>query len=164
MVHLFSKRYKRWLYRGGHPNFLARAINRFYATVHSLGVAPNSWVTLEVAGRRSGRMISFPLAMVVIDGKRYLVAMLGKEASWVRNVRAADGYALLRHGRSEHVRLVEVPVEQRPPILKAYLQIAPGARPHIPVDQAAPLEAFNPIADQFPVFNVIDTGNSESGE
>lgn len=158
---MFSKKYKRWLYKGGRPNILARGINRFYATVHALGVAPNFMVTLEVAGRRSGRPISFPLAMVGIDGNRYLVSMLGNEASWVRNVRAADGYAVLRHGRTEHVRLVEVPVEERPRILKAYLQIAPGARPHIPVDRAAPVEAFNAVADQFPVFNVIDGNTSK---
>lgn len=160
MVYLNSKRFKSWMYRGGRPNFLGRAINRFDATVHALGIAPNFMVTLEVKGRRSGRLISFPLAMTVIDGQRYLVSMLGNDAAWVANIRAADGYAVLRHGRTEHVRLVEVPVEQRPPILKAYLQIAPGARPHIPVDRSAPLEAFSSIADRFPVFNVIDAGTS----
>lgn len=80
--------------------------------------------------------------------------MLGENASWVKNIRAADGLARLRHGRSENVRLVEVPVERRAPILKAYLKIAPGARPHIPVDKDAPLEQFEAIAAQFPVFRV----------
>jgi len=112
-------------------------------------------VTLEVEGRRSGRTSSFPLAMAVVDGERYLVSMLGSEASWVRNVRAAGGRATLRHGRTEHVRLEEVPVEQRPPVLKAYLRRAPGARPHIPVDKDAPLEEFAAIAAQVPVFRVL---------
>src|SRR5512147_2355006 len=104
-------RFKRWLYRGGRPNLIARALNRGWAIVHASGIAPNYLVTLEVTGRRSGRTISFPLAMAVIDQKRYLVSMLGEDASWVRNIRAADGLARLRHGRSENVRLVEVPVE-----------------------------------------------------
>ncbi len=148
-------RWHRWLYRGGHPNALARAINRGWAMVHALGVAPNYLVTLEVTGRRSGRTISFPLAMAVVDGERYLVSMLGVDAAWVRNVRAAGGQAVLRHGRTERVRLEEVPVEQRSRVLKAYLQRAPGAQPHVPVDKDAPLEEFEAIAAQFPVFRVL---------
>lgn len=146
--------YHRWLYRGGHPNILARILNRGWAIVHASGVAPNYLVTLEVVGRRSGRTISFPLAMVVLDGERYLVSMLGANATWVRNVRAADGHARLRHGRTEQVRLEEVAVERRAPVLKRYLQLAPGARPHIPVDKDAPEAEFQAIAGQFPVFRV----------
>ena len=133
---------------------LARVLNRGWAVVHSLGIAPNYLVTLEVVGRRSGRVISFPLAMVPLYGERYLVSMLGTEAAWVRNLRAANGHATLRHGRTEQVCLEEVPVEQRAPVLKAYLRLAPGARPHIPVDKNAPLEAFESIAEQIPVFRV----------
>jgi hypothetical protein len=92
--------------------------------------------------------------MVNLDDKRYLVSMLGTEATWVRNLRAASGHATLRHGRTEHILLEEVPVEKRARVLKAYLRIAPGARPHIPVDKNAPLEQFEEIAAQFPVFRV----------
>ncbi len=151
---------KRWLYRGGRPNVLARAINAGWAAIHSLGVAPDYLVTLVVKGARSGRSIAFPLAMVKMDGERYLVSMLGKDAAWVRNVAAADGYAVLRHGRTEHVRLVPVPVEERAPILKRYLGLAPGARPHIPVDKDAPLEAFAAIAADFPVFRVTNPADT----
>ena len=84
-----------------------------------------------------------------------LVSMLGAEAAWVRNLRAAGGYATLRHGRTEPVRMEEVPVERRPRVLKAYLQIAPGARPHIPVSKDAPLSEFEKIAAQFPVFRLM---------
>lgn len=151
---MLAARFKRWLYQGGRPNLLARALNRGWAMIHALGIAPNYLVTLEVVGRRSGRTISFPLAMVVIDGERYLVSMLGENASWVRNIRAADGYARLRHGRIERVRLVEIPASRRAPILKIYLKRAPGARPHISVDMHAPLEQFAVIAAQIPVFRV----------
>jgi len=122
--------------------------------VHSMGIAPNYLVTLEVVGRRSGRVISFPLAMVKLDGERYLVSMLGSEATWVRNLRAAGGRALLRHGRTEQVLLEEVGVEKRARILKTYLHLAPGARPHIPVDKDAPLDEFQAIAAKFPVFRL----------
>jgi deazaflavin-dependent oxidoreductase (nitroreductase family) len=154
-VFLVWQKFHRWLYQGGHPNLLTRVINRCWAAVHSLGIAPNYLVTLEVVGRRSGRVISFPLAMVPLDGERYLVSMLGSEAAWVKNVRAANGWATLRHGRTEQVQLEEVAVEKRARVLKAYLRLAPGARPHIPVDKNAPLEEFQAIAEQFPVFRVV---------
>ena len=146
--------FKRWLYEGRRPNALARALNRVWATVHALGVAPNYLVRLEVVGRRSGRVITFPLALTVVDGQRYLVSMLGDDVAWVRNVRAAGGHAAMRHGRLERVRLEEIPVEERAPVLKAYLKRAPGARPHVPVDKDAPLDQFRAIAGQIPVFRI----------
>jgi deazaflavin-dependent oxidoreductase (nitroreductase family) len=146
--------FMRWLYRGQRPNRIARTINRVWAMIFSTGITPSYVVTLEVTGRKSGRAISQPMAIVVVDGQRYLVSMLGENVQWVRNVRAAGGRAVLLKGGRKEVQLEEVAVEQRAPILKAYLQIAPGARPHIPVDRAAPITAFTEIAAAFPVFRV----------
>src|SRR5262245_27536207 len=112
----------RWLYRGQRPNALARLVNRGTAAVFARGVARDYLVTLEVLGRRSGRTTSLPLVMVVREGERYLVSMLGADVAWVRNVKAAGGRAVLRHGRPEPVRLEEVAVEKRAPVLKAYLE------------------------------------------
>jgi hypothetical protein len=145
---------KRWMYRDGRPNALTKRINQFWAMLHSLGIAPNYFVTLEVVGRQSGKTIRFPLAMTVIHGERYLVSMLGTEANWVRNIQAAGGKARLIHGKSEEVLLKEVDVSQRAPILKAYLQIAPGARPHMAIDKDAPITEFEKIAPNYPVFRV----------
>ncbi len=146
--------FKRWMYRDGKPHTLAKALNWGWAIIHSWGILPNYFVTLEVVGRQSGKVISFPLVMVVVNGARYLVSMLGDEANWVKNVQAARGHATLRHGRIEHVVLEEVEVDRRAPILKAYLQRAPGARPHIPVSKDAPLAEFEKVAAQYPVFRV----------
>lgn len=146
--------FKRWLYRGGHPHALAKLLNRGWAFVHAKGIAPNYMVTLEVVGRKSGKTISFPLAMTVLDGKRYLVSMLGKDANWVQNVRAANGQATLRHGITEEIRLEEVAETERAPIIKAFLQHAPGARPHVAVHKDASLAAFAAIAAEHPVFRV----------
>ena len=142
------------MYRGGRPKPLTKIINRGWAWIHSLGIFPNYFVTLEIVGRQSGKMISFPLAMTVMNGERYLVSMLGEETNWVRNVRAAQGKARLRHGRSEQVLLEEVDVRRRAPILKAFLRLAPGARPHIPVSKDAPVSEFEKIASGYPVFRV----------
>jgi pimeloyl-ACP methyl ester carboxylesterase len=96
--------------------------------------------------------------MVVIEGERYLVSMLGAEADWVQNAKAADGNVTLRHGRREDVRLEEVSADRRAPVLKAYLKRAPGARPHLPVDKGAPLSEFERVSAQFPVFRVVSGG------
>jgi hypothetical protein len=100
--------------------------------------------------------------MAVVDGERYLVSMLGRDVAWVRNVKAAAGHAVLRHGRAEQVRLEEIAIEERARVLKAYLQRAPGARPHIPVDENAPLAEFEAIAEQFPVFRVLAVQAADS--
>lgn len=146
--------FKRWMYRGGRPNILAKIQNRGWAILHSLGIFPERFVTLEVAGRKSGKIISFPLAMTMMNGERYLVSMLGEETNWVRNVRAAHGRARLVHGTSEQVLLEDVDVRQRAPILKAYLQIAPGARPHIPISKDSPDSEFEKLTPKYPVFRL----------
>lgn len=120
----------------------------------SSGVTSNYLVTLEVPGRKSGRIASLPLVPAVVDEQRYLVSMLGEDVNWVQNVRAAGGRAVLRSGDREEVQLEEVPTGQRAPILKAYLQRAPGARPHVPVNKDAALAEFEKIAAEFPVFRV----------
>jgi deazaflavin-dependent oxidoreductase (nitroreductase family) len=143
------------MYRGGRPNRVARLMNRISAIHFAAGVlAPKNWVTLQVRGRRSGRTISFPLVVADYQGDHYLVAMLGQNTNWVRNVRAAGGRAVLRHGRREAVRLEEVDPGARAPILRRYLECAPGARAHMPVDRRAPLADFGRIAAQIPVFRV----------
>jgi deazaflavin-dependent oxidoreductase (nitroreductase family) len=144
----------RWCYRGGRPNRLASALNRIGAVMSSAGLWPSRMATLEVRGRRSGRPLSFPVVLAEQDGDRYLVAMLGDGTNWVANVRADGGRAVLSHGRREAVRLEEVDPGSRAPILQRYLQVAPGARPHIPVDRGAPLADFERISDRYPVFRI----------
>ena len=61
---------------------------------------------------------------------------------------------MLRHGRRETVHLEDVDASDRAPILRRYLKVAPGARPHIPVDRGASLTEFGRIASNYPVFRV----------
>jgi hypothetical protein len=79
---------------------------------------------------------------------------LGEDTNWVRNVRAAGGNARLVHGISEQVCLTEVDERQRAPILKAYLKIAPGARPHISISKDAPIAEFEKIVSKYPIFRM----------
>ena len=151
----------RWLYRGKRPNRLARLVNGITARLAGAGVGPARLMMLEVAGRRTGKTVSFPVVVADYRGGRYLVSMLGEGTNWVRNVRAASGRAVLRHGRRQAIRLVEVDVGERAAILRRYLECAPGARSHIPVDRGAPLTEFERIAAQYPVFRVTVPGGTE---
>jgi deazaflavin-dependent oxidoreductase (nitroreductase family) len=147
--------FKRWMYRSGRPGLLARAMNWSSAVQFSAGLlSPKRAVTLEVRGRRTGRTIQVPVVVADYGGERYLVSMLGADANWVRNVRAAGGSAVMRRGRRQAVRLVEVDAAERAPILRRYLALAPGARPHVPVDRDASLAEFARIADRYPVFRI----------
>ena len=76
---------------------------------------------LTVRGRTSGALRSVPVNLLPLDGTEYLVAPRGT-TQWVRNVRAA-GVAELSVGRRvQAVRLVEVPVADRVPVLRVYLK------------------------------------------
>jgi deazaflavin-dependent oxidoreductase (nitroreductase family) len=125
-----------------------------HVKIFGSGLSPRRWVVLEVTGRRSGQTRSFPLATADYDGGQYLISRLGERSNWVRNVRAAEGIVTIRHGHRRPWRLVEIPVQDRPPIIKCYLTQVPFGRLHIAVDYTAAVSAFEAIADQYPVFRV----------
>lgn len=152
---VYSAERLRAMYPDGRADGTARRLARLWALAFRLGLGPRTWVTLEVRGRRSGRPVRFPLGMASLDGRQYLVSMLGERCNWVQNVRAAGGEVTLWHGRATPCHLAEVPAEERPPILRRYLQKVPGARPHVPVDRHAPLAEFQAIAARYPVFLVM---------
>ena len=127
---IISERRLRAMYAGGRGNPAARRFARLWASVFGLGLQPRRWVTLEVTGRRSGRVARFPLGMADWHGQWYLVSMLGEGCNWVQNVRAADGRAVLRRRRTVTCQLAEVPVAERPAIIRRYLEKVPGGRPH----------------------------------
>jgi hypothetical protein len=87
--------------------------------VTALGITPRS-VTLEVPGRRSGRPIRLSISPARLAGKRYLVSLAGVRG-WVKNVRAAHGDAFILHGRRVPVHLSEIPIQERGPILLAWV-------------------------------------------
>jgi hypothetical protein len=148
----YSDNSLREMYSGQRGNVKARRFARVWSTLFAWGVAPRRWVTLEVVGRTSGKVLRFPLGEADLDGRWYLVSMLGNDCNWVRNVRAAKGQVSLVRRRSVRCLLVEIPVDQRAPIIKQYLNQVPGARPHIPVDRHADVAAFEMVAPDHPVF------------
>jgi hypothetical protein len=68
----------------------------------SIGLAPRDAVTLEVRGRTSGKLRRTPVLRTRCQGDDYLVSLAG-ESQWVRNVRAADGRAVIRRRKAHPV-------------------------------------------------------------
>ena len=75
--------------------------------------------TLEVAGRRTGRSHRVPVVPVDVAGHLYLVSAYGG-SDWVHDVRAAGRLTLTQHGRATAWTAVEVPFDQRAPVLRAW--------------------------------------------
>jgi hypothetical protein len=151
-----------WLYKGGRPNRVASLMNRAWGKLAAAGLSPGGMATLEVRGRSTGHPITLPVVIADYEGERYLVSMLGEGATWVANVRAAGGQATLLHGDRTPVHLDEVDPGRRAPILKRYLEVAPGGRSHIPVDYRAPVEEFEQVAANYPVFRIdVDSAKGD---
>ena len=142
------------LYRNWRPTRLGRWINRLNCWWSGLGLPPKLQAVLEVQGRKSGRIRSNPVVIATVEGKQYLVSMLGPESEWVRNVEAAHGRASIRQWRRRRVLLVLVPPEDRAPVLREYVRIAPSGRQHFPVRVGAPLPDFGGIAERYPVYRI----------
>lgn len=148
----------RWLYRGGHPNWLARRINAATARLAASGHGPSQLHMLEVRGRRSGKTIRVPVVVAEHNGQHYLVSMLGDNTNWVRNVRAAGGRVVLSREHRRAVLLQELDDGNRGAILRRYLACSPGAQSHIQLAPDAPVEEFDRIASRYPIFRVSDCG------
>jgi len=144
----------RLFYRNWRPTRLGRWIGEFWCWWAGLGLPPRFQAALEVRGRQSGRMRRVPVVIATVEGKRYLVSMLGSESDWVKNVEAAQGNAVIRQGRRQQIHLAPVPPEHRAPILREYVRIAPGGRQHFPLPVGAPLADFDVIAGHYPVYRI----------
>ena len=93
------------------------AIERFGAEID------HSWI-LEVPGRRTGIPRFTPVKLLDVGAERFLVALY-RGSDWSRNLRAASGVARLRRrGVIQPVVAAELPPEDRPRVLRAYLAAA----------------------------------------
>ncbi len=140
---------------GGLHGLLESVYGAIFRGIATIGLPPSFIVVLETRGRRSGQTRSAVLITGSYAGQRYLVSLVGPNCDWVGNARAAHGEAVIRHGKRTPVTLEDVPVEQRPPILKAYLKWSLGARAIIEVSHRAPVEEFASVADKYPVFRIV---------
>ena len=75
-----------------------------------LPLGPNALVTIR--GRTSGEPRTTPLAVIDVDGRRWIWAPWGT-AHWVRNLRAAGQATITVRGQAETVRAIELDPTQR---------------------------------------------------
>ncbi|MEV1145417.1 nitroreductase/quinone reductase family protein [Micromonospora sp. NPDC049799] len=140
-----------------------RISNRLGVVLTSLGLAPRDAVTLTVRGRRSGKPRRVPVLKTPYQGDDYLVALAG-ESEWVRNLRAAQGRAVIRRRSACPVYLVEISVDDRPAVISAYLvraaersgpaAAAQAARYYFGLTARPSLDEIRAVARYYPVFRV----------
>jgi deazaflavin-dependent oxidoreductase (nitroreductase family) len=68
-------------------------------------LGPNA--LLGVRGRKSGQLRSTPVALVEVEGRRWIIGTFG-ETNWVRNLRAAGEGTLTTGRRTDPVRATEL--------------------------------------------------------
>lgn len=142
------------------PTAIEQGFGRVLTWLVWIGVVPGHFYVLEVRGRNSGRTISLPVDPLDVSGRRYLVCARGN-SNWVRNARAAGQVVLARALRRQTYKVVELPPDQRPPILKAYLdRYAAEVQRFFPVPKGSPEAAFNDLAIHYPVFELVSQATS----
>lgn len=105
---------------------MVNVVNKVIVRLQRAGIAFGPMQLLTVAGRRSGEPRTFPIAVLPLTGGRYIIQAYPK-AAWVANVLAADTVTLSRGRRASVVRLVEVPVEERRPLLREVVETGPAS-------------------------------------
>jgi deazaflavin-dependent oxidoreductase (nitroreductase family) len=98
-----------------------QVLNRLPLLLALAGISVFGTHLLAVRGRSSGRVRIVVVNVLRHRGERYLVSPRGT-TQWVRNLRAAGEGELRLGKRSEAFRAVELPVGERPPVLRAYLR------------------------------------------
>jgi deazaflavin-dependent oxidoreductase (nitroreductase family) len=83
------------------PAFV-RASNPLSRSLLRLGLPAGPNVLLTVRGRSSGLPRTAPVAIVELDGRRWIIGAYG-DVQWVRNLRAASEAQIRFGGRAEHV-------------------------------------------------------------
>jgi deazaflavin-dependent oxidoreductase (nitroreductase family) len=104
------------------PGWLTKNVaNRLIAVATRLGLSLAGSRVLEVKGRKSGEWRTTPVNLLEFEGRRYLVAPRGN-TQWVRNMRVSGSGRLVLGRRVEEFTATEVPLGDRPPLLRAYLE------------------------------------------
>jgi deazaflavin-dependent oxidoreductase (nitroreductase family) len=137
------------------PSAVDAFFNRAFGWLVKIGLGLPHNFLLEVRGRKSGRVYAMPVNLLDRNGRRYLVAPRGY-TQWVKNALASGEAVLAKGGRRERVELKPVPEQDRPDLLKAYLdRFKLSVQRFFPIPAGSPVEAFQPLSGRYPVFEVI---------
>ena len=136
------------------PTPMERIFNKLAGLTLALGLGPAHMFVLQVRGRKTGRVYSTPVDVLVLGGRRYLVAPRG-HTSWARNALATGSVTLSRGRRREECRVRALAASETAPVLKAYLDaFTLAVQRYFPVPAGSPEAAFVPLADRYPVFEL----------
>ncbi len=124
--------------------------NPIFMTLIRLGVPIGTQHVLTVRGRKTGKPYSTPVSLVTVQGQHYICTF--PWTGWAKNARVVGEGILTRGRRRERVALLELPPEQRAPVLREF----PRQVPHgvqffrLPPDP----EAFAAAAPSLTVFRI----------
>lgn len=102
------------------PGLLARTGNNLIRRLAEAGISIAGTTALRVRGRRTGQTRSVVVNLMSVGGRDFLVSPRG-ETQWVRNARVAGEVQAGTRRRSSTRRLIEVPDEAKPALLRNYL-------------------------------------------
>jgi deazaflavin-dependent oxidoreductase (nitroreductase family) len=132
-------------------NRRVRFINWMMTRMVRWNIAPPRTYLMTVRGRKTGKPYTMPVTLVERTGKRWLVSPYG-ESNWVKNARAVGEVSLFRGGKTETLKLQELPPKESAPILKEYITKEGIVRPYFDAQPDSPLADFEAEADRHPVF------------
>jgi deazaflavin-dependent oxidoreductase (nitroreductase family) len=136
------------------PNLIDRTVNRAFGFILKLGIGLSHNYLLEVRGRKTGKVYSTPVNVLEHSGHEYLVAPRGY-TQWVRNVETSGEATLVRGSKREKVRLRPIAEEEKPEILKAYLdRFKLTVQRYFPIPAGSPVDIFVPLSTRYPVFEL----------
>jgi hypothetical protein len=100
-------------------------------------------------------MQSTPVNRMEFAGKQILVAPRGR-TQWVRNAEAAGEITLKRGSKQLRFALKPIADEQKPAILKEYLdRYGSAVSKFFPLAPGSPVEKFRDVAAAYPVFELL---------
>ena len=136
------------------PSALEAFFNRAFGFLVGLGIGPDYMRLLQVRGRKSGRIYSTPVNLLEFGGRPILVAPRGR-TQWVRNAETAGEITLKKGSARNQYRLRAIPNNDKPEILKLYLERYRSAvQRYFSVPAGSPVERFRSIAGNYPVFEL----------
>jgi deazaflavin-dependent oxidoreductase (nitroreductase family) len=137
------------------PTAAEKVFNRIFGFLVGLGLGMRHNYLLQVRGRKSGRIYSTPVNVLDRGDRRYLIAPRG-ETQWVRNARASLRITLKRGRRRESFDLRILPDQEKPELLKAYLDgFSTTVQRYFPVPAGSGPDAFTQLAPRYPTFELI---------
>jgi deazaflavin-dependent oxidoreductase (nitroreductase family) len=136
------------------PHAVERIFNRVLGWMVGAGIGGSHYQLLQVAGRKSGKIYSAPVNILIVDERTFLVCPRGR-AQWVRNAEASGRVWLKKGSERIQYAIGAVPEADKPELLRQYLdRFKLFVQRYFPVPAGSPASVFVPIAGHYPVFEL----------